>query len=87
LLVTKGDRQTFTTLRKIGNPEGIILPAASIAACGPEKGVELRIEGRTIVITAAGTPRKNLYGSYRAENDLDAGETIPSDECTDEWVW
>ena len=77
-----------TQLRKIGHSKGIILPGALIAACGLEKEVDLRIQGRTIVIEAAGKPRANWFDSYVAESDeADAWDAIPTEEGMDEWAW
>ena len=74
-------------LRKIGNSKGIILPAALIAACGLKSEVELRLEGKTIIIEPAGTSRSDWFGAYVAESDMDVWSTIPQDEGTDEWDW
>ncbi|MGO8695684.1 MAG: hypothetical protein ACLQMF_18640 [Rectinemataceae bacterium] len=53
-------------MRKIGNSRGVILPGALIAACGLESEVDLRIEGRTIVIEAAGEPRAHWFDAFVA---------------------
>jgi len=74
-------------LRKIGNSKGIILPAALIAACGLEAEVDLRLEGKSIVIEPAGKPRSSWFDSYVAERDMDAWNELPLDEGTDEWDW
>jgi antitoxin MazE len=77
-----------TQLRKIGNSKGVILPGALIAACGLEKEIEMRIQGRTIVIEAAGKPRANWFDSYvTEEGDAGVWDAIPPDEGMDEWVW
>ncbi len=77
-----------TQLRKIGNSRGVILPGVLIAACGLEDEVDLRIQGRTIVIEAAGSPRAHWFDAFVAENEeADAWGAIPPDERTEEWVW
>ncbi len=77
-----------TRLRKIGNSRGIILPGALIAACGLESEVDLRIQGRAIVIEAAGKPREHWFDSFVAEDEeLDPWDSIPPDEGSEEWVW
>lgn len=74
-------------IRRIGNSKGIILPAALISACGLQSEVDLRLDGKTIIIEAADTPRASWFDTYVAEKDLDAWNTIPHDEGTDEWEW
>ena len=74
-------------IRKIGNSRGIILPASLLSACGLESEVELRIEGRSIVIEAMSTPRAKWFDSYVAEAEPDPWEEIPVDEGSEEWVW
>jgi antitoxin MazE len=77
-----------TQLRKIGNSKGIILPGALIAACGLETEVDLRIQGRTIIIEAAGKPRSHWFDSFVAEaEEPDPWDAIPTDEGTEEWAW
>jgi len=41
-----------THLRKIGNSKGIIIPADFLESCSLNDEVELRIEGKCIVIEA-----------------------------------
>lgn len=74
-------------LRRIGNSKGIILPATLIAACGFENEVDLKIEGKTIIIEPAGKPRSTWFDSWVAEGDIDAWKSLPTSEGTDEWEW
>ena len=39
-----------TTVRKIGNSRGILIPAALLAECGVVDEIDMRLEGKTIVI-------------------------------------
>ena len=41
-----------THLRKVGNSQGVIIPASFIEACSLQNNVDLRIEGKTLVIEA-----------------------------------
>ncbi len=87
IVATEASRM-HTQLRKIGNSRGVILPGALIAACGLENEVDLRIQGRTIVIEAVGSPRAHWFDAFVAENEeADAWDSIPPDEGTEEWVW
>ena len=74
-------------LRRIGNSKGIILPAALIAACGFENEVDLKLEGKSLVIEAAGKPRLTWFDSWVAEGDIDAWKSLPTAEGTEEWEW
>jgi hypothetical protein len=66
----------------------LILPGALIAACGLESEVDMRIQGRTIIIEAAGKPRAHWFDSVVVENEeADEWDAIPPDEGTEEWVW
>lgn len=77
-----------TQLRKIGNSRGVILPGALIAACGLGPEVEMRIQGRTIVIEASGRPRATWFDTFVAEEEeVSAWDSLPPDEGTEEWVW
>jgi len=76
-----------TLLRKIGNSKGLILPASLISACDLKNEVNLRVEGRTIIIEALDTPRAHWFDSFVAEEDATEWDSLPQDEGTDEWVW
>lgn len=39
-----------TTLRKLGNSKGVLIPAAILATCGITSEVELRVEKERIII-------------------------------------
>ena len=55
-----------TTLRKIGNSRGVIIPAALLNACGLIETVDLRLEGSRLVIEAVKTPRADWFQGYDA---------------------
>ena len=74
-------------LRKIGNSRGIIIPAAILEACELRDEVNLRVEGKTLIIEAISAPRKGWFDNYQAENDVDVLSSLPHDETDDEWQW
>ena len=76
-----------THLRKIGNSRGVIIPAALLEACGLGEEVELRVEGKTLVIEALKTPRAGWFDGYQAEADSDVLASLPADEADGEWEW
>lgn len=76
-----------STLRKIGNSRGVIIPAALLNACGLTETVELRLEGSRLIIEAFKTPRADWFRGYDAPRDLDAWDGLPLDADTVDWEW
>jgi len=76
-----------TSLRKIGNSRGIIIPAALLAAAEIGDEVELRQEAGRLVIESVKAPRAGWFDGYNAEEDEDFWADLPFDEGIDEWVW
>jgi antitoxin MazE len=76
-----------TSLRKVGNSRGVIIPAALLAACEMETEVDIRMEGKTLLITPVKEPRAGWFADYRPEADSDALAALPVDEGDEEWVW
>jgi len=76
-----------TSLRKVGNSRGVIIPAALLAACEMEEEVEIRLDGKQLVIVPVRLPRAGWFDGYTPEADSDAWSALPLDEGSDEWVW
>lgn len=76
-----------TTLRKIGNSRGIIIPAAVLAQTDIVEEVEIRLDGRRIVIEAGEASRKNWYTAYDASQDDDAWKDLSPAADSGEWEW
>jgi antitoxin MazE len=76
-----------THLRKIGNSRGVIIPFALLEACGLGEEVDLRVEGKTLVIEALQVPRSGWFDGYQAEADSDVLASLPVDEDSGEWEW
>lgn len=74
-------------LRQIGNSRGIIIPAALLEACELGEEINLRIEGKTLVIEALQSPRSGWFDGYQQEIDTDEWESFPVDDENTEWVW
>lgn len=79
-------------LIRIGNSRGIRIPKAVIEQCGFDRTVELRVEGRSLVITPGRTVRDGWDEAFErmAEEGDDApllpeGLTNRFDES--EWEW
>lgn len=76
-----------TSLRKVGNSRGVIIPAALLAACEMGAEVDIRMEGKTLLITPVKEPRANWFDGYQPEADSDTLAVLPMDEGDEEWVW
>lgn len=76
-----------TSIRKVGNSRGIILPAALIASCGFGTEVELSIDGTRLIIEAARSQRYGWLDGYKPEVDPEVFEALPLDDSDQEWVW
>ncbi|WP_373509646.1 AbrB/MazE/SpoVT family DNA-binding domain-containing protein [Thiocapsa sp.] len=68
-----------TTLRKIGNSRGVLIPAALLAKCGIRDEIELRLEGSRIVIEPVSRARAGCFDGYQPENDPDARDGLAPD--------
>ncbi len=77
-----------TTLRKIGNSRGVLIPAAFLADCEINTEIEMRQEGRHIIIEPLKTVRADWFKGYQVANDTEAWaglmETAKENE---DWQW
>jgi len=76
-----------TTLRKIGNSRGVLIPAALLAECGIVDEIDLLLEGSKIVIERYQPSRAGWYDGYRVEADDAAWEGLSPEADSDEWEW
>jgi antitoxin MazE len=76
-----------TALRNVGNSRGIIIPAALLAACGMRDEVDIRVEGKNLVISPVYAPRAGWFDGYQAQADVAPLDVLPADEGCEEWVW
>jgi len=78
-----------TTLRKIGNSRGVLIPAALLAACDIADEVEMRVENNRLVIEpVAQQPRQGWFEGYQAATDTDAWQDLQETAAEqDEWEW
>ncbi len=72
-----------TSLRKVGNSRGVIIPAALLAACEIGEEVDIRLEGKNLLIVPIKSPRAGWFDSYKSEADVEPLAALPADE---EWV-
>lgn len=76
-----------TTLRKIGNSRGVLIPAALLAESGIGNDIELHLEGTRIVIEPARPSRVGWFDGYRADQDEDVWQDLPPGSDSGEWEW
>ena len=81
-----------SSVTKIGNSKGVIIPAHLLKQCGFSKEVSLEIKNGTLVISKAKKPREGWAeafieaGAGEEElliNDVDVSNAFDQDE----WVW
>ena len=76
-----------TSLRKIGNSRGVIIPAALLAECEMGEEVDIRLDGKNLVIAPVNAPRAQWFEGYQPEADAEPFAALPIDEGDEEWVW
>lgn len=76
-----------TTLRRIGNSQGVLIPAPLLAESGIAGDIDLRLEGKKIVIEAVRSPRAGWFDTFDAEKDKDAWEGLSPDPDHGDWSW
>ena len=76
-----------TTLRRIGNSQGVLIPAPLLAECGITGEIDLYLEGKKIVIEPVKPQRAGWFDAYISENDPDAWQELPPMVDDGEWSW
>lgn len=76
-----------TSLRKIGNSRGVLIPATLLAECGISDEIDLRLEGTRIVIEPVKAPRAGWFEHYRPDADAGVWSDLPPDTDSGDWEW
>lgn len=77
-----------TTLRKIGNSKGIIIPAHMIEALHIDNEVEIIIKDGALVLKPSQQPRQGWFDHYDASKDDDPLADLQELESEQEdWEW
>lgn len=76
-----------TTVRKIGNSRGVLIPAALLAACRIEDEIELRLDNGRLVMEPVRAPRAGWFDNAVASKETAAAwpDVLPGDDK--DWVW
>ena len=78
-----------TNIRKIGNSRGVLIPAASLAACEIGDSVDMRVENNRIIIEPiAPQHRQGWFTGYTAEQDTEVFTDLTETAIEqDDWQW
>lgn len=76
-----------STIRKIGNSRGVLIPAALLAQCGISDHINLRVEGKSIVIEPLREAREGWFPTPQPEGDVDFWAELPTDSDCEDWAW
>jgi antitoxin MazE len=79
-----------SSVTKIGNSKGIIIPAHLLKQCGFGEEVSLDIKNDTLVISKAKKPREGWAEAFiegRAGEEELLINDVSNDFDQDEWVW
>lgn len=76
-----------TNIRKVGNSRGIIIPAKLLDACEMGEEVDIRLEGKNLVIRPIKAPRAGWFEGYESKMDIEPFAALPMDEGGEEWAW
>ena len=77
-----------TTLRKIGNSRGIIIPSSFIEQLDLEGEVELILQEDVLVLKPSKPLRKGWFDNYDASKDVEPLSEIQElDSEQEDWEW
>ena len=76
-----------TSLRKVGNSRGVIIPATLLVACEMGDEVDIRLEGKSLVIAPIKAHRAGWFEGYKPETDAEPLAALSADEGIEEWTW
>ena len=79
-----------SSVTKIGNSKGVIIPSHLLKQCGFTKEVSLEIKNGTLVISKAKKPREGWAEAFieaGADKDELLINDVSNDFDQDEWVW
>jgi antitoxin MazE len=86
-IIQEGEMRTV--LRKVGNSRGVLIPAAFLAEYGVGAEIEMRQDGRSIIIEPVQSLRRGWFDNYHAENEADDHEEkmVLTAVEEEDWQW
>lgn len=76
-----------TSIRKIGNSRGILIPSAFLTECGIGDHVDICMDGHSLLIKPVQELRAGWFAGYRPENDVEPLYDLPVNEDDKDWTW
>lgn len=79
-----------TSIIRIGNSKGIIIPAHLLKQCGLEGEIDLRVEDDSLIISKSESPRHGWDEAFRkagAGQEESLLEDASSEFDREEWTW
>jgi len=80
-----------TTLTKIGNSKGVIIPAQLLNQCQFDKAVSLEVRDKSSVISRLDQPHSSWDEAFEAavsfEDELLVDDRVVNDFDSGEWTW
>ncbi len=76
-----------STIRKIGNSRGVLIPTALLAECGISDQINMRVEGKCIVIEPLRDAREGWFPAPLPDSDTNFWAEFPTDSDCEDWVW
>lgn len=73
-----------TSIRKIGNSRGILIPPAFLADCGIGDQVDIRMDGDSLIIRPIHAPRAGWFEGFKPEMDVEPLGELP---VNGDWTW
>ncbi len=76
-----------TSIRKIGNSRGILIPSVFLTDSGIGDQVDILMEGNALLIRPVQDLREGWFEGYDSSVDVDPLGDLPVDADAQGWTW
>lgn len=76
-----------TSIRKIGNSRGILIPSVFLTDSGIGDQVDILMEGNALLIRPVQDLRAGWFEAYDSSVDVDPLGDLPVDADAQDWTW
>ncbi|MDX5935688.1 AbrB/MazE/SpoVT family DNA-binding domain-containing protein [Acidithiobacillus thiooxidans] len=76
-----------TSIRKIGNSRGILIPSVFLTDSGIGDQVDILMEGNALHIRPVQDLRAGWFEGYDSSVDVDPLGDLPADADAQDWTW
>lgn len=87
MLYDLGVSDVRTSIRKIGNSRGILIPSVFLTDIGIGDHVDIVMEGNSLLIRPIQEPRVGWFDGYDSSMDVDPLGDLPLDASDQDWIW